>query len=183
MTENMDSSGFKAPIPPRHIPKPKAMPVYRPEQKGISTKQNSLSEEKSPYKGTIVDELNLSPTLLQTKMVFPIFIAIFICGLLFGKIFMGESTKISTQIGLTGVVTNDELKNTKRQRCGIAERTSGCILYIMNATRVDRVGRDFYKDAARITGVPEYTIELGNIEYGGAIIRPGQIAQINIPPR
>lgn len=132
------------------------------------------------YDDNFAAQFNLPPVLLTTKVMGAIMAGIFLFGILFGATVFGGTTQTTTS-GLQGVVRNPEVP-AGRKRCGIAERTQGCVLFMMNASRRDREARSFYDEAARITGVPSYTIELGNIEYATSIIRPGFLAQINIPP-
>ncbi len=203
-TENTPKPTFKAPTPPpqfKRTPDVPQMSAYVPSLKtpsqdkaaeklpqnppeiksSFTTSVNSsLSSSKGIYDDNFAAQFNLPPVLLTTKVIGAIFAGIFLFGIIFGATVFGSTTKTTTS-GLQGVVRNPEVR-AGRQRCGIAEKTQGCVLFIMNATRRDREARSFYDEAARITGVPSYTIELGNIEYATSIIRPGFIAQINIPP-
>ena len=83
--------------------------------------------------------------------------------------------------GLQGVVINVEVPKG-RARCGIAERTQGCVLYIMNPQRQELNARDFYDLASQLTGRQRFVIETGNMRYSNKKIRPGDIVQLNIPP-
>lgn len=114
-----------------------------------------------------------------TKAVVIIAIALFIVGFGFAKMFFTEETVIRD--GLQGVVINPEVPRG-RARCGIAERTQGCVLYIMNPQRQDLNARDFYDLASQLTGRQRFVIETGNMRYSNVKIRPGNIAQLNIPP-
>ncbi len=138
-----------------------------------------IQPEKGLYDDNFAAQFNLPPVLLTTKVMGAILAGIFFFGIMFGATVFGGKTQTTTT-GLQGVVRNPEVA-PGRKRCGIAERTQGCVLFIMNASRRDREARSFYDEAARITGVPSYTIELGNIEYATSIIRPGYLAQINVP--
>lgn len=111
-----------------------------------------------------------------------ILIVAFVCliiGMLMGKFFFSSEQVV--QNGLQGVVVNPEVPNG-RARCGLAERTQGCVLYIMNPQRQDLNGRDFYDWASQLTGRQRFVIETGNMRYSSVKIRPGNIAQLNIPP-
>ena len=55
-------------------------------------------------------------------------------------------------------------------------------MYVMNPQRRELDGRDFYDLAAQLTERQRFTIETSNMRYAGVKIRPGEIAQINIPP-
>lgn len=100
-------------------------------------------------------------------------------GLILGKFMF--SNKAVVRDGLQGVVTNPEVPKG-RSRCGIAEKTQGCVLYIMNPQRSELNGRDFYDLAAQLTGRQRFVIETGNMRYSTTKIKPGNIAQLNIPP-
>ena len=52
----------------------------------------------------------------------------------------------------------------------------------MNPQRRDLQGRDFYDLASQLTGRQRFVVETGNMRYSSVKIRPGDIAQINIPP-
>lgn len=114
-----------------------------------------------------------------TKAVALIAIAVFVIGFGFAKLFFAEETVIRD--GLQGVIINPEVPRG-RARCGIAERTQGCVLYIMNPQRQDLNARDFYDLASQLTGRQRFVIETGNMRYSNVKIRPGNIAQLNIPP-
>jgi hypothetical protein len=83
--------------------------------------------------------------------------------------------------GLQGVISNHEVPKG-RARCGKAERAQGCVLYVMNPQRNDMNGRDFYDWAAQLTGRQRFAIETANMRYASVKVRPGEIAQIDIPP-
>ncbi len=121
----------------------------------------------------IVGDLYTGFAVFVTAAVFLLF------GILFAKIFLSGPTTV--QNGLQGVVINSEVPRG-RARCGVAEKTQGCVLYIMNPQRQDLNGRDFYDLAAQLTGRQRFMIETGNMRYSSIKIRPGEIAQLNIPP-
>ena len=137
-----------------------------------------ISDNDFEEKPRFFDEL-MQGNLFTMKGVIVISILIFIVGILVAKIFMGGKTIVKD--GLQGVVVNAEVPRG-RARCGIAERTQGCVLYIMNPQRQDLQGRDFYDLASQLTGRQRFVIETGNMRYSNIKIRPGDIAQINIPP-
>ena len=64
----------------------------------------------------------------------------------------------------------------------MVEKTQGCVLYIMNPQRQEMNGRDFFDLAAQQTGRQRFVIETGNMRYSSVKIKPGSIAQLNIPP-
>lgn len=130
-------------------------------------------EEDIPQSGFIVNGM------FTKKAVGIIVLAVFIIGILFSKLFFSEETVVRD--GLQGVVINAEVPRG-RARCGIAERTQGCVIYIMNPQRQELNARDFYDLAAQLTGRQRFLIETGNMRYSSVRIRPGEIAQLNIPP-
>ncbi len=113
------------------------------------------------------------------KKVVWIAVACAILGVLLGK--MMFSSEQVVRDGLQGVVVNPEVPKG-RTRCGVAEKTQGCVLYIMNPQRQELNGRDFYDLAAQLTGRQRFVVETGNMRYSGVKIKPGNIAQLNIPP-
>lgn len=115
----------------------------------------------------------LTPKTLALFVVISLF-----CGVIMGKLIFGESKVVN---GLQGVVVNSEVPRG-RARCGIAERAQGCVLYAMNPHRQDILAKDFYDMAAQMTGRQRFMIETGNMRYANTKIRPGEIAQLNIPP-
>lgn len=100
-------------------------------------------------------------------------------GMLVGKFLFGTSQV--TQMGLQGVVVNSEVPRG-RSRCGIADKSQGCVLYLMNSQRQNIRAKDLYDLAAQLTGRQRFMIETGNMRYANVEIRPGDIAQLNIPP-
>lgn len=121
----------------------------------------------------MVGDLYTGFAVFITAAVFLLF------GIMFAKIFLSGPTTV--QNGLQGVVINSEVPRG-RARCGVAERAQGCVLYIMNPQRQDLNGRDFYDLAAQLTGRQRFMIETGNMRYSSVKIKPGEIAQLNIPP-
>ncbi len=117
---------------------------------------------------------------LYTRMtVIAVAVAALVFGILFAKIFLTPPAIV--QNGLQGIVINPEVPRGKA-RCGVAEKTQGCVLYVMNPQRQELNGRDFYDLAAQLSGRQRFMIETGNMRYASVKIRPGEIAQINIPP-
>ena len=52
----------------------------------------------------------------------------------------------------------------------------------MNPQRQELNASDFYDLAAQLTGRQRFVIETGNMRYSSTKIKPGEIAQFNIPP-
>lgn len=130
-------------------------------------------EPQSLKERFIVGNLYTKMTVIATAVVG------LVCGIIFAKIFLTPPTLV--QNGLQGVVVNAEVPRGKA-RCGVAEKTQGCVLYIMNPQRQELNGRDFYDLAAQLSGRQRFMIETGNMRYASVKIRPGEVAQINIPP-
>lgn len=119
------------------------------------------------------------PEWLTMKVFFLIVSVCMFVGVVIGKFIFAESKIVRN--GLQGVVVNSEVPRG-RARCGVAERTQGCVLYIMNPQRQDMRAKDFYDLAAQMTGRQRFMIETGNMRYANSKISPGDIVQLNIPP-
>lgn len=119
------------------------------------------------------------PDYLTRNVLLIIGAVLFFMGIVSGKLFFTESKVVRN--GLQGVVFNPEVPKG-RARCGVAERSQGCVLYIMNPQRQELNAKDFYDLASQMTGRQRFVIETGNMRYSNAKIRPGDIVQLNIPP-
>lgn len=162
--------------PLRH-PAPQARP--EPQDSGAYQQPNKfLSEDDFVPKARFIDTL-MEGNLFTTKGVALVAVLALLLGVIVTKLVVGGKTVVKD--GLQGVVVNAEVPRG-RARCGVAERTQGCVLYIMNPQRRDLQGRDFYDLASQLTGRQRFVVETGNMRYSSAKIRPGDIAQINIPP-
>ena len=137
--------------------------------------QEEYVYENEPYQEEYVAHYDM----VEKKKVLMIAVACLFVGLLVGKFVFSSSEVV--QNGLQGVVVNPEVPKG-RSRCGMVEKTQGCVLYVMNPQRQDMNGRDFYDLAAQQTGRQRFVIETGNMRYSSVRIRPGAIAQLNIPP-
>ncbi len=114
------------------------------------------------------------------KMIYAGLAGVFVVGLLLGAMLFGGSAQI-VQSGLQGVVKNPEVPGG-RMRCGMVEYGQGCVLYLVNAKRTEVPVKSMYQLAAQMTSTRLYAIESGNLLYSNTTIKPGYIAQINIPP-
>lgn len=132
----------------------------------------------TPEKVPLAEQFVLNNMFTKKAMAISALI-MFVAGFFFAKIFFTEETVVRD--GLQGVVINSEVPRG-RARCGVAERTQGCVLYIMNPQRQEITARDFYDLASQLTGRQRFVIETGNMRYSNVKIRPGGIAQLNIPP-
>lgn len=152
---------------------------------------NTASEPANEFQPQFIDESDITPPkvpLAEQFMVDNMFtkkallvgaLFAFFFGFFIAKFFFAQETVVRD--GLQGVVINPEVPRG-RARCGVAERTQGCVLYIMNPQRQELTARDFYDLASQLTGRQRFVIETGNMRYSNVKIRPGGIAQLNIPP-
>lgn len=161
---------------PLHQPAQQSQPYS--QEAGYQQPNRFISEEDFAPKPKFIDSL-IEGNLFTIKGVALIAILTLILGVVVTKLFVGGKTVVKD--GLQGVVVNAEVPRG-RARCGVAERTQGCVLYIMNPQRRDLQGRDFYDLASQLTGRQRFVVETGNMRYSSVKIRPGDIAQINIPP-
>lgn len=137
-----------------------------------------INEEEMAYEQN-PKAFSSNNTFVPKKIAIVIGVAAFIVGALFSKLFLGEQKVVRD--GLQGVVVNSEVPRG-RARCGVAEKTQGCVLYIMNPQRQELNASDFYDLASQLTGRQRFIIETGNMRYSNRKIKPGEIAQFNIPP-
>lgn len=170
---------------------PPAAPQYGPEYAEEQPQQESGENyyadngDAESIRFVTEEELQGNQTesisyLIKNKTVIMMLILAAITGMILGTfIFAGKQTAKSR--GLDGVVVNSDVP-AGRSRCGLVEPHQGCVLYIMNASRQEVTGKTFYATAAEWTKRQRYLIETGNMHYGSVRIKPGYIAQINIPP-
>lgn len=138
-----------------------------------------LSDEDIDYQSPELKErFVVGNSYTGTALVAAILVS-FILGIFITKMFF--SAPATVQNGLQGVVINAEVPRG-RARCGTTEKTQGCVLYIMNPQRQELNGRDFYEWAAQLTDRQRFIIETANMRYANVRVRPGEIAQINVPP-
>lgn len=152
---------------------------------------NNTQEVTNDFQPQFIDDSDITPPkvpLAEQFMVDNMFtkkalllgsLFAFIIGFGLARLFFAQETVVRD--GLQGVVINPEVPRG-RARCGVAERTQGCVLYIMNPQRQELTARDFYDLASQLTGRQRFVIETGNMRYSNVKIRPGGIAQLNIPP-
>ena len=151
----------------------------------LSSKQNVNKEPPAFVSDSdLDDDAEESRLLIQdgmfSKKILQIAVAAaFVIGFTLAILFF--STQEIVNNGLQGVVANPEVPRG-RARCGIAEKTQGCVLYIMNPQRQDLNARDFYDLASQLTGRQRFVIETGNMRYSNVKISSFEISQLNIPP-
>ncbi len=181
MTEMNDPKKFQyaPPPPPQRIKRSEREEL--PEEEIAEETATESEEYYGVYDDNIAADFNLPPKVLTTKIALSIMGGVLVVGMFLGSWLFGSSEPKSMIQGLTGVVENRDVV-AGRKRCGIAENGQGCVLYLMNSTRRERKGSTFYEEAARLTGVPQYSISMANVQYAEVLIRPGYIAKINIPP-
>ena len=146
---------------------------YHAAQQPAFIEEEDLRNEEGLYEGS---EL---PPYLTKKVLILLAAVIFFVGFLSSRFLFAAPQVVRN--GLQGVVVNPEVPRG-RARCGVAEKTQGCVLYIMNPQRQELNARDFYDLASQLTGRQRFVIETGNMRYSNTKIRPGDIAQLNIPP-
>lgn len=122
---------------------------------------------------------NIDSGMITRKIAILIGIVAFLVGFIGAKMLFGQQKVVRD--GLQGVVVNAEVPRG-RARCGVAEKTQGCVLYIMNPQRQELTASDFYDLASQLTGRQRFVIETGNMRYSNRKIKPGELAQFNIPP-
>ena len=181
MTDENNGVKFKAPSMPEHQSSNFVKPATATVQATGASAPAEKTVTKVNYDNNFAADFNLPPKVLQTKFIAAIAAGILFIGMLFGCV-MAPSEKVR-QVGMDGVVSNPYFQEHPVYRCGMVEADKACVLYIMNAKGYDQLGRDFFVQAANITGVPEYTIRINNVTYAEKLIRPGYIAQIYIPSR
>lgn len=124
--------------------------------------------------GIYIDSANyMKKSFAYMLSIFCLFV-----GLYLGKVLFSSETV--ENYGLEGVVTNPDVP-AGRPRCGLTDKSQACVFYLMNWYKQELNGRDFYRLAAELTGREEYMIETDNLRYANMKIKPGNIAQLNIP--
>lgn len=142
-------------------------------------KQQQEAPEYFEEEGEPLPFVSDVPPYMTKKILILLGAVLFFLGIITAKILFAEEKIVRN--GLQGVVVNPEVPKG-RARCGVAERTQGCVLYVMNPQRQEMSARDFYDLASQMTGRQRFVIETGNMRYSNTKIRPGDIAQFNIPP-
>ncbi len=159
------------------------LPTLSNEDNMQSLSQNEMphfiNDEELAYEQNPAAFNSVAGNVVTKKIAIAIGIGAFVIGILFAKLILGEQKVVRD--GLQGVVVNSEVPRG-RARCGVAEKTQGCVLYIMNPQRQELSASDFYDLASQLTGRQRFIIETGNMRYSNRKIKPGEIAQFNIPP-
>lgn len=127
---------------------------------------------------TFIDDYAYDENYIKKSHLYIAIVTCLFVGIFIGKVFF--SSQVIEKHGLEGVVTNPDVPKG-RARCGLTDKSQACIFYLMNWYKQELNGRDFFKLAAQLTGREEYMIETENLRYTTVKIRPGSIAQLNIP--
>lgn len=185
------------PEPPREI----NSRIVRPAQQQTSVPQTNVAQPSFASKETFYNknagmesvrfantdnqiseaayDSQSATSAMKNKSVLMSIILAALAGMYIGATFF--SAQDTSKHGLEGVVANPDVP-AGRSRCGLVDNRQGCVLYIMNPKSQNVSGKDFYSAAAQWTKREKYQIEVGNIHYGNKVVKPGQIAQIYIPP-
>lgn len=146
---------------------------YIPAQPRFINEEDVINEQRA------LAGIGFLEQTITKKIALIIGISALLLGMFLAKVLFGEQKVVRD--GLQGVVINAEVPRG-RARCGVAEKTQGCVLYIMNPQRQELNASDFYDLASQLTGRQRFVIETGNMRYSNNKIKPGEIAQFNIPP-
>lgn len=168
-----------SPQPATPFPQPAAT-VELPVSNTTTDTPNSSTESTASVTTGLITDLNLPLQLLQTKVVAGILGGVLLFGIILGAMMFGGSASPAQNSGLQGIVRNPEIKQNI-PRCGMADRTASCILYIVNASRNDRLAEDFFDEAVKLTGRQKYLLTIENSQYAKTRIAPGYFAQIKVP--
>ena len=132
--------------------------------------ESNVYNQQEGYQPQFIDESDITPQklpfkeqLMQNNMftmkgMSIIAAMVFVVGFMFAKLFFTQQTIVRD--GLQGVVINPEVPRGRQELSG----------------------RDFYDLASQLTSRQRFVIETGNMRYSNVKIRPGDIAQLNIPP-
>lgn len=171
MSDNGEQNN--ASVPPINMLPEKVSRIQKTNQEAPKFIDDSALERSKP------ESVFSAVGMFSSKVLLSAVLCALVLGFIFSQLFFSEQKVVSN--GLQGVVSNPEVPRG-RARCGIAEKTQGCVLYIMNPQREDLNARDFYDLASQLTGRQRFVIETGNMRYSNVKIGPGEIAQFNIPP-
>lgn len=158
-----------------------SLPASVQQNTFVPEEQDENDDFFEPERDSYTPHSDIRNILMQTplKAIVATSIICFALGFVIAKII--TPTQTTVREGLQGVVVNPEVPKG-RARCGLVDKTQGCVLYIMNPQRQDLNARDFYDLAAQLTGRQRFVIDTGNMRYSNVKIKPGAIAQFNIPP-
>ena len=151
-------------------------------QKQINSIPQQQERPQQNHNNQSYQETPISPAqsfLSNSRNLTFILIGAIIFGILLGAMMFGGSSQ-PVRTGLQNFVKNQDIRQ-KLPLCGRVVKGQACILYIMNATRYDRLAESFFDEALRLTEVPKRNIEWANPKYAKQRIPPGAFAEIFIP--
>lgn len=161
------------------------------DRQGASAQEEMAEDgyyEDDIYADNIAAQLGLPPAIITLKgqiaVAMTVFMVSFVLAIMIFGGGGGGSTTCPPCNGLQGVVNNEDAQRSIQKgvsRCGRADRTAPCILYLQNPRNRELYAKEFYELVSHLTGVPKYLIESENMEYGNQIIKSGYIGMYNVP--
>ena len=126
---------------------------------------------------------NIPPFLTTMKGIAIALGGAVMLGLLLG-LMMGGGSSSQPKTQCSGfeklVIRNKDITN-RMPLCGRTDRGQACLLYIMNTSRYDETAEKFFKKAAELTGMQNYSIQMVNPQYAKQRIPAGHFVEIKIP--
>ena len=154
---------FKAPLPPQEngtIPPPPP-PVDKEQVTESAPKHQDIKQKILPYLWYVLG-------------------GTFVVGLVLGVMMAGGDSAPPAPVCPLRYVQNPDIQKAL-PLCGRTDRTSACVLFIMNTSRYDANAEDFFERAAQLTERNRYLISTDNPIYSKSLIHPGEFVQIKIP--
>ena len=158
--------------------------LHQNEQAQQSTNNNHASQPAHQSTNTQQANANGIPPFLTTMKGIAIALGgAVILGLLLGLL-MGGGSSSQPKTQCSGfeklVIRNKDITN-RMPLCGRTDRGQACLLYIMNTSRYDETAEKFFKKAAELTGMQNYSIQMVNPQYAKQRIPAGHFVEIKIP--
>lgn len=190
---------FKAPPPPQGFaPEPQVRPeaitptqptpvAQEQVQPVADTKTNTMSSQaglsSQQIQGKVAEIKNKYDALPPQKKNILLCVATFVLGIVMGCVMFGGAESVTqAPTGLQGVIGNSDIRpDQKLKRCGQAEASSACVLYVMNYYTYEKSAADFFELAASLTGRSISSIRTDNVRYASMKIPPGYFVQIKVP--
>ena len=151
----------------------------------LTAKMASVSKaaEEMGFDDNIVEKFNIPEKFLKVKSVIALLCCCLFIGIFLGFILFSpkDNNPRQDQFTIGYIVKNPEVPSN-RGRCGAVEQTSGCVLYVQNNKRRELDAKEFYQIVEQLSGLNRFQIETANMRYAHKSIKPGYIAQFNIPP-
>jgi len=176
----------------RDVPPPAAVANEKPSSPlnipnlppSVAAKMASVSKaaEEMGLDDNIVEKFNIPEKFLKVKSVIALLCCCLIVGVVIGAVLFSSDDNSGKQQQFTiGYIVQNPDVPANRGRCGAVELSRGCVLYIQNAERRERDAKDFYPLVEQLSGLNRFQIETANMRYAHRSIKPGYIAQFNIP--